>query len=304
MKEEILINKERGKIFPINPFPDVEPQDFNKLNKKKVTEDFVSENFKIMGWNVYEPFTDTGIDRIISKKVCPQGHTLVNETENEKCKKCGAHSVNIVRFVQIKTRALKNGIFGFTLKSKDMRIDPRHIYVLYCDTTQDFLILSVYDYLKFFDDINSNPFAPTSFRKGNQKLNTLRYNKEEDKWSWAGDSWEQYRNIEGLKRIQDTKFDRDLSKWIREARELNNKLIIQFNSGGTYPKEIEPIINKQLQSKLREYSKKENIKKTREAVLNHLRKTIKEKSIFDSVMKYWENIKNLEITGEETEKED
>jgi len=35
--------------FPINPFPDVKPSDFNKLNKKKVTEDFVSENLKNNG---------------------------------------------------------------------------------------------------------------------------------------------------------------------------------------------------------------------------------------------------------------
>jgi len=47
--------------FPINTFQDVSPSDFNKLNKKKVTEDFVSENLKTMGWDVYDPFTDTGI---------------------------------------------------------------------------------------------------------------------------------------------------------------------------------------------------------------------------------------------------
>lgn len=304
MKQKILVEKEKGKAFPINPFPDVEPQDFNKLNKKKVTEDFVSENFKVMGWNVYEPFTDTGIDRIISKKVCSKGHTAVNESENEKCKKCGSRCIDIVRFIQVKTRALKNGMFGFTLKSKDMRIDPRHIYVLYCDTTRDFLILSVYDYLKFFDDINSNPFAPTSFRKGNQKLNTLRYIQGNDKWSWAGHSWEHYRNIKGLKRIQDVKFDLGLDKWINEVRKLNNKLIIKFNAGGTYPKEIESTINKELQSKLKNYSKKDTMIKTREEVLNNLKKTIKDKAIFDSIMKYWEMIKNLEISGEETEKED
>ncbi|MCD6547752.1 MAG: hypothetical protein J7K22_04345, partial [Nanoarchaeota archaeon] len=188
MDEKILINREGRKKFPVNPFPDVKPEDFNKLNKKKVTEDFVSENFRLMGWDVFEPFTDTGIDRIITKKVCPRGHTPVNISEGNVCRVCGKSTIDILRFVQIKTRALKNGMFGFTLKPKDIRIDPRHVYVFYCDTTIDFLILSVYDYLKFFDNSKSNPFAPTSFRKGNQKLNTLRYNKKTNKWSWAGHS--------------------------------------------------------------------------------------------------------------------
>lgn len=91
--------------FPINPFPDVFPSDFNKLNKKKVTEDFVSENLKAIGWNVYDPFTDTGIDRIISKKVCPNGHTPVNKYEGSTCEVCKVKSIDIVRFVQVKTHS-------------------------------------------------------------------------------------------------------------------------------------------------------------------------------------------------------
>ena len=45
-----LTRETTEKAFPLNPFPDVEPVDFNKLNKKRVTEDFVGENFKLMGW--------------------------------------------------------------------------------------------------------------------------------------------------------------------------------------------------------------------------------------------------------------
>jgi len=73
-----------------------------------------------MGWDVYDPFTDTGIDRIISKKICPNGHTPINKSEDSACKICGVKSIDIVRFVQVKTRALRNGIFGFTLKSKTL----------------------------------------------------------------------------------------------------------------------------------------------------------------------------------------
>ena len=56
--------------FPINPFIDVDPRAFHSRNKKHVTEDFVSENFRNIGWDISRPFNDTGIDLIISKFVC------------------------------------------------------------------------------------------------------------------------------------------------------------------------------------------------------------------------------------------
>ena len=64
-----------SKRFPSNPYEDVTPSEFNKSNKKHASEYFIAENFKSYGWFVYEPFTDTGIDRIIEKKVCPENHT-------------------------------------------------------------------------------------------------------------------------------------------------------------------------------------------------------------------------------------
>lgn len=292
-------DKSKQFIFPVNPFPDVNPSDFNKLNKKKVTEDFVGENLKTMGWDVYDPFTDTGIDRIISKKVCPNGHTPINKSENSVCKICSANSIDIVRFVQVKTRALRQGIFGFTLKSKDIRIDPRHLFVLYCDTIQDFLFVSVYEYLTFFDSIGNNPFSSTSFRKGNNKLNSLKFNADDKTWSWNGHSWEKFRNANGLKLIQNPAIDLRLSKLIKDTRALSNKLLIKFSAGNSYPLKLEVIINKVLSFKLMLYSDKQNIIKQREKVLDHLKKTIKDPNIFDSIQKYWEHIKNLEIIGEE-----
>lgn len=211
--------------FPTNPFEDIRPSEFNKLNKKHVTEDFVSENLKNLGWDVYSPFNDTGIDRIIIKSVCPEGRTEVDgNLKNLKCPICHKESIEIKRFVQVKTRQLKNNIFGFTLKSKDIRIDPRHIYFLYSDNTtaekQDFLIISVKEYLKFFIDNNMNPFAPTSFRKGNNKLNSLKYIPNTDKWSWGRHSWEVYKNIEGMNKIQNPQIDLNLDTEIEETRQL------------------------------------------------------------------------------------
>jgi hypothetical protein len=290
--------------FPINPFPDVQPIDFNKLNKKKVTEDFVSENLKTMGWDVFEPFTDTGIDRIISKKICSNGHTPINRSEDSICKVCNTKSIDIVRFVQVKTRALRKGIFGFTLKSKDIRIDPRHLFVLYCDTIPDFLFVSVYEYLTFFDSIGNNPFSSTSFRKGNNKLNSLKFDADEKTWSWNGHSWENFRNANGLKMIQNPFIDLELQKGIRNTRVLSNKLLMKFSAGSSYPVKLEVIINNLLKLKLELYSDKQNIVSEREKVLEHLKKDIQDKSIFESIQKYWEHIKNLEIVGENEQDEE
>lgn len=287
--------------FPINPFEDVKPQDFNKLNKKHVTEDFVEENFKYLGWETFKPFNDTGIDRIVIKNVCPKGHTPLNKSCKEYCEVCNSKSIEIIRFIQVKTRSLKNNIFGFTLKPKDVRIDPRHIYLLYCDSTQDFLILNVKDYLLFFLKNDMNPFSATSFRKGNNKMNSLKYNQDLDKWSWGKISWEEYRNLNGLKNIQNPVLDKNLKEEIKETKEISEKLLKKFNKGGTYSEEFESKINLYLKEKSEEYSYKENILKTRSKTLESLKKEINDPKTFSSIMKYWEIIKNLEIKGEDVQ---
>jgi len=271
------------------------------LNKKRVTEDFVSDNFELMGWKVFEPFTDTGIDRIISKKVCRYGHTDIGTSENI-CSKCGEKTIDILRFLQIKTRSLKNGVFGFTLKSKDIRIDPRHVYVLYCDSTQDFFIIPVFEYLRFFLDINSNPFSATAFRKGNQKLNSLRYDESTNSWSWGRHSWERFRNIEGLKSMQNPDIDLNLIDWMKKTRELSNQLLMTFSSGGTYPHEMEKSVSEALASRVQVFSKKQSAVEAKAYILNYLKSTIKDEVLFQSIMKYWETIRNLEIAGEREER--
>ncbi|MBA7539579.1 hypothetical protein ES705_31859 [subsurface metagenome] len=294
-----LLNKDTENSFPINPFPDVNPQEFNKLNKKRVTEDFVSENFIAIGWEVFEPFTDTGIDRIITKKICPNNHTSLFEDLKEKCPICKSKPIEITRYVQVKTRALKKGIFGFTLKSKDIRIDPRHVFVLYCDTTIDFLILPIFDYLNFFKTKDMNPFAPTSFRKGNYKLNSLRYNFDSNHWSWGRHSWESYRNIDGLKRIQNPSIDLNIEAETIKTRELSNEMLTKFSAGGSYPRNFEEIVNKNLQEKLKKNQDKKNVIRRRESIIKELLVNVRNPETKESVNKYWETIKNLEFVGEE-----
>lgn len=297
--------------FPANPFEDIQPSDFNKLNKKHVTEDFVEENFKMLEWDVMKPFDDTGIDRIIIKTVCRKGHTKVNENlRNNVCDECGSKGIEIYRFVQVKTRALKNNIFGFTLKSKDIRIDPRHIYLLYSDNTregqQDFLIISVKEFLEFFIN-NSNalksPFASTSFRKGNNKLNGLKYNPLTDKWSWGRFDWEQFRNKSGLEKIQSPLIDFDLENQIIETRNLADKLQRDFAKGKSYSQPAEDLIKVDLNYKLGLYKNESKILKLREDAESYLVKNCDEDTI-KSMNKYFEDIKTEDTIGEGSSDED
>lgn len=189
--------------FPSNPYEDVEPSEFNKDNKKHASEYFIAENFKEYGWFVYEPFTDTGIDRIIEKKICPNGHTPYAEDTRtkQKCEECAQDLEKITRFIQIKTREIKEykkveplydykyKFFGFTLSSADFRTDPRHIFLLYSDNTiknkqQDVHIIPISCFLDFMInnyDIGMSMFSTSSFRVGNNKQNWLNY-KPNNTW--------------------------------------------------------------------------------------------------------------------------
>lgn len=296
--------------FPDNPFEDVLPSQFNKLNKKEVTEDFVAENFKLLGWQVFKPFTDTGIDRIIVKYVCPNGHTKLNGNLLEpKCKECGRDRIEIFRFLQVKTRNLKNDIFGFTLKSKDIRSDPRHIYVLYSDKTtsqkQDFLIISIKDLLSFFRDNHINPFASTSFRKGNNKLNSLRFEEYHDKWFWGRHNWEKFRNIKGLRKIQDPEVDLNLRKELISTRQSSNELLNNFSkSGRSYTDETVVKVNKALKEKMVKYAEPKEILKIRNNAKKYLMVHCNRDTL-ESSRKYFDNIRLSEIIGEsDTENEE
>lgn len=284
-------------MFPINPFVDISPADFNKLNKKNVTEDFVEENLKELNWEVYKPFNDTGIDRIITKFVCPKGHTEIKDTLKTNCPICDAKPIKITRYIQVKTRELKNSIFGFTIKSKDIRIDPRHTFILYSDKTddnhQDFLIISMKELLSFFNKNYPGIFASMSFRKGNNKLNSLKFNKELNKWFWGNKEWEMYRNTNGLFKIQNPEFDLNLEKNIKETRVLSDKLIYKFSPGRSYDSNLTEIINSTISKSIAPTE----IYKLRQNVKTYLKENCDEIT-YNSMEKYFEYIKQSENLGE------
>lgn len=307
-----------NKNFPVNVFRDIEPQDFNKFNKKEVTEDFVAENFKLIGWNVYKPFVDTGIDLIITKNVCPEGHTKWNENTkgNNICNQCGKDLILIKRFIQIKTRELKEEdtskgkqFFGYTLKSKDFRTDPRHVFLLYSDFSSDFLLFTVYDYLKLFQQyeaVGRTHFANNSFRVGNNKLNFIKYNKKNKKWSLVygkGKSssidLDNFLNEKGVEEISNPQLDLRLNDLIEETAKIKCDLFYRFQyqkekteTEENYNKFIEKV-NSAVEN-LRKYNNEilekivEMRKKDKETFCNKVDKSIKE-----SVNKYWQkfNIK-------------
>ena len=283
--------------FPLNPFPDVQPTEFDKENKKQVTEDYVSENLKLVGWRVYKPFVDTGIDRVITKEVCPNGHTAYNQSleSSGNCTICKSKALLITRYIQVKTRELKGGnadIFGFTLKTKDFRIDPRHFLVLYSDHTNDFLIISIPQYLKFFSEYNSDFHSTPTFKQGNGKLNNWKYDNQNDKWYFSCSqgriSWEVYRNVNGLKTMQDPRIDLCLNELTEEARNLRNAMFRKLVSGRTFSSEQTRRVNEYLNQR---YFSPNNVKETRDNTIRYMNSLPSE--LKASIMNYWRKYKGL-----------
>ena len=236
--------------FPTNPYEDVLPSEFNKSNKKHASEFFIAENFKRYGWFVYEPFTDTGIDRIIQKKVCPDGHTEYNDDTRQKkqCSKCSKDLMKITRFVQIKTRELKDHdgwkkdkykYFGFTLSSADFKTDPRYVFLLYSDNTtkkdQDVLIIPISDFFDFFTkhkSLGQSFFGNASFRQGNGKINDLNYNLSTKSWVYhpttkSEINLDDFVNESGLKKISDLRLDNE--KQTVQEKLTEQKLALYFD---------------------------------------------------------------------------
>lgn len=231
--------------FPFNVFEDVEPSEFLKHNKKQVTEDFVLENLNEVGWDVYRPFVDTGIDLIAERYVCTEGHTkwhTIYEKGEIICRECESILIKITRFIQVKTREIKGDdstpqYFGYTLKSKDFRTDPRHVFLLYSDHSLDFLIIPVYDYLKIFyenQSMGKTHFQVPSFRQGNNKVNSLQY--KNNNWFWKGRgsikvSFNQFVNQEGLSLMMNPKYDINLEYYIKKTSKLKIDLFLKYSKG-------------------------------------------------------------------------
>ncbi len=199
-----------NKKFPIQIFPDINEDAFDKFQKKNVSEDYVAENLEYVGWQVYTPFVDTGMDLIATKVI--NGKT-------------------VTRFIQVKTRALKDNAFGYTLKPKDFRDDPRHVFLLYSDSTNDFFILPMYDYLKFFYDNRSygeSHFSSKSFRVENNKMNSLKYKPDENKFYYSKASFEPYRNEKGLELIENDYIEEHFDELANSIREMKKELFYTY----------------------------------------------------------------------------
>lgn len=245
------------KEFPIDVFEDVKATEFEKHNKKHVTEDFVTENLKEIGWRVYRPFNDTGIDLIATKLVCPNGHTLWNKEEDEKCHICGNYAIEIMRFIQVKTREVKgsakNQYFGYTLSAKDFRTDPRHVFVLYSDFTGDFIIIPTYEYMKIFTEnkeMGKSHFGTPAFRVGNNKQNGLKYNNKNKEWAFNPNkeniNCSKYLNKCGIKLMSNPKYDLNFAKYVEEISEMKFKLFFTFSKGKQFNEEQEKYINSKI----------------------------------------------------------
>ena len=207
--------------FPINPFPSVIAEDFDKNTKKKFTEDFIEENFKSQGWSVYEPFVDKGYDRVATK--------IINGKK-------------ITRFIQIKARALKLGtqnkpFAGYTIDTKDIIPDPRIVFVLFShekineELVRDILIFPIVNWLKFMDTHNKNLFSSVGFKQGDGKFNDTYYQPETKKWTWKPGTMsnpsiplDEFVNKKGMKLLEDNtpeeKF-KELQEWIINYRDKN-----------------------------------------------------------------------------------
>lgn len=246
--------------FPINVFEDVNGKDFSKHNKKNVTEDFVTENFKECGWKVYRPFNDTGIDLIATKEVCPKGCSNFNDfNENiDICNNCNSRFIQIKRFIQVKTREIKGNnddkkTFGYTLKSKDFRTDPRHIFLLYSDFNNSFIIIPMYEYMKIFfnnESIGKSHFGVPSFRYNNNKLNSLTYTP--NGWFWnprkENIDFNIYSNENGMNLITNPTIDLNLNKYIEDITKMKFKLFYDYSKGQQTNEENENKINHWLQN--------------------------------------------------------
>jgi len=278
--------------FPTNPYEDVLPSEFNKSNKKYASEFFIAENFKRYGWFVYEPFTDTGIDRIIQKKVCPDGHTEYNDDTRQKkqCSKCSKDLMKITRFVQIKTRELKDHdgwkkdkykYFGFTLSSADFKTDPRYVFLLYSDNTtkedQDVLIIPISDFFDFFTkhkSLGQSFFSTTSFRQGNGKINDLNYNLSTKSWVYhpttkSEINLDDFVNESGLKKISDLRLDNEFQTVQEKLTE--QKLALYFDP----VKWKENVKNVQVELDRRlEKEHQEDLGKQRKERREHFKKTL------------------------------
>jgi hypothetical protein len=218
--------------FPTNVFPSVDSTKYHKYKKVVYSEEYVAQNFREAGWFVYEPLQDQGVDRIIIKYICKNGHTKINESLNDDCPECKEPPTKITRFLQIKTRKIitennnKNSYYlGHTFRPKDFLTDPRIIFLLFSDKTNDFLIFPILDYMILMTKENQGYFSTTDFKQGNKKNNSIKFSN--DKWSMNNNNLDDYLNSKGLERITNSNLE-NKSEFIKKSEEIRDKKISEF----------------------------------------------------------------------------
>lgn len=233
--------------FPFNPFPDVDPSVFDKSNKKEWTEDFVSENLKSFGWDVFAPERDHGIDRIIQKNVCPKGHTTLDKSEDQAtCSICSKTTIKITRFIQIKTRALNEELnFGYTLKTRDFPTDPRHVFLLFSDATDQFVLFPMYEYLfqrhLLTEEVDYSPHGVPSFRGENYKKNEYeityptcnkRHHYRYSTWRYVTDLNDTFTNnhvnLSGLQSISTPEIENNFQFLLEQNKEMKKNIFYYY----------------------------------------------------------------------------
>lgn len=283
--------------FPTNVFPDIknESTDFPKYTKERVSEDFFSENFKKRGWQVFTPLSDTGIDMIISK-------SIKDEYGNQK---------EVTRFVQIKTRSLKQKkksndeyVLGYTLCAKDFRDDPRGVIILFNDDPSingkyNAFIIPMHEYFKFFYENstfgNKNTkygdghFSTPSFRKENNKINSIKYNKTDNSWKYTSDeSFIKFLGIDGYNLIDSLDIERHYDEYKNEINKFKNKLYFNIHSAdGKKKNSIEYLDELHRTFKINLSESDEQRKKKFAATNDYVKNTFPD-DIYESYIKYTE----------------
>ncbi len=243
------------KIFPLNS-----PTDFNKSNKKTFSESFVSENLKKIGWKTYIPLSDTGIDMVAVKE-------------------------KMIRFIQVKTReANDQKNFGFTPKQRDIKTDPRFFFFLYSDHTNDFIIISIYEFLKIVNDHTNKPyFSSPTFKQGNGKINSFKY--KNNKWYYNDFCIDEYVNYNGIQKMENKDIDSNLIDFSNKIADLKYQLFNKITLGHTFTsyREIINEINKAKNISRVEWKK--IVVESREKEKGEIKKL--SNNLKESIKKYW-----------------
>lgn len=311
-------------IFPNNVYPLVDPKHYFKFYKVNFSEDYVGENFRQMGWDVYAPIQDKGIDRIIVKYVCPKGHTKVNENlQGKKCHEvgCGHESIKITRLIQIKTRRIikdkssnnqnetdQKAFLGYTFKPKDFITDPRVCFLLFSDWTNNFLIFQINKFMNLMREKSDDNayFKSASFKQGNDKKNNIFLINSN--WYLGSDKdktdLSEFVDIRGLEGISSPYIESDIGKLSNQILKIKEEDFLDIGHTETIQEhmsedELKSLKNKMKILKIDDQDYFKNLIQNNANIINKLDPAIK-----NSIKKYFEDPSDIKIDFDENISDD